>query len=84
MSKHEEIAAGLIQDILTGRYRVGERLPSEKVMAKDLGVAVGTLRKCLKTLSEKKMIKQIQGSGNYICYVSNVPSIYSMFRLDQR
>ena len=30
VSKHEEIAAGLIQDILTGRYRVGERLPSER------------------------------------------------------
>ena len=82
LPKYVQLTESIIRDIASGRLIDGERLPSEKVMAKDLGVAVGTLRKCLKTLSEKKMIKQIQGSGNYICYVSNVPSIYSMFRLE--
>ena len=32
-SKHEHIAGSLIQDILSGRYRVKDRLPSERDLA---------------------------------------------------
>ena len=28
------------------------------------------------------MVKQVHGSGNYVCYVNNVSSVYSMFRLE--
>ena len=82
LPKYIQLTESIIRDIASGRLLDGERLPPEKVMAKSLGVAVGTLRKCLKVLSEKKLVKQIQGSGNYVCYVSNVSSIYSMFRLE--
>ena len=54
LPKYMQIIELIIRDIASGRLLDGERLPSEKVMAKSLGVAVGTLRKCLKTLSEKK------------------------------
>ncbi len=82
LPKYIQITESIIRDIASGRLLDGQRLPPEKVMAKSHGVAVGTLRKSLKTLSEKKMVKQVHGSGNYICYVTNVSSVYSMFRLE--
>ena len=52
MSKHEEIAAGLIQDILTGRYRVGERLPSERDLAGRFDANRGSVREAMKKLEQ--------------------------------
>ena len=52
ISKHEEIAAGLIQDILTGRYRVGERLPSERDLASRFDANRGSVREAMKKLEQ--------------------------------
>ena len=52
MSKHEEIAAGLIEDILTGRYRVGERLPSERDLAARFDANRGSVREAMKKLEQ--------------------------------
>ena len=82
LPKYVQLTEAIIRDIASGQLLDGERLPSEQAMAKNLGVSVGTLRKSLKALVEKKMLKQIQGSGNYISYVNKVSSIYSMFRLE--
>jgi DNA-binding FadR family transcriptional regulator len=51
-SKHEEIAAGLIQDILTGRYRVGERLPSERDLASRFDANQGSNTEAMKKLEQ--------------------------------
>ena len=50
ISKHEEIAAGLIKDILSGRYRVGERLPSERDLAGRFDANRGSVREAMKKL----------------------------------
>ena len=52
ISKHEEITAGLIQDILTGRYRVGERLPSERDLAGRFDANRGSVREAMKKLEQ--------------------------------
>ena len=49
--KHGQITDSIIRDIASGRLLDGGRLPLETVMAKSLEVTVGTLRKCLITLS---------------------------------
>ena len=58
LPKYIQLTESIIRDIASGRLLDGERLPPEKVMAKSLGVAVGTLRKCLKALSEKKLVNK--------------------------
>ena len=61
-----QTAEMLIREIASGRLIDGERLPPERNMAADLGIAVGTLRKALDDLSAKGLLERVHGSGNYI------------------
>ena len=82
LPKYIQISELLIRDIGSGRLIDGERLPPERVLASTLNVTVTTLRKSLKVLREKGMLKQIQGSGNYVCHGAKDDSVYAMFRLE--
>ncbi|MGO4907414.1 GntR family transcriptional regulator [Pseudorhodobacter sp. W20_MBD10_FR17] len=77
-----QISELLIRDIAAGRLIDGEKLPPEREMASQLGIAVGTLRQALKELVAKGMLVRVQGSGNYIRAVSDPASVYAMFRLE--
>lgn len=73
----------LIREIAAGRLADGARLPAERQMARDLGIAVGTLRRALATLEEKGLLTRIQGSGNYVRSRKDIQSIYGFFRLER-
>lgn len=77
-----QISELLIRDIAAGRLIDGERLPPERDMAANLGIAVGTLRQALKTLTDKGLIDRVQGSGNYIRAKSDPSSIYALLRIE--
>lgn len=77
-----QISELLIRDIAAGRLIDGERLPPERDMAENLGISIGTLRKALADLTEKGLLEQIQGSGNYIRQGGTQESVYAMFRLE--
>lgn len=79
---HMQITEMLIRDIASGRLLDGERLPPERDMATQLGIAVGTLRKALTALADKGLLTRRQGSGNYIRDIANPDSVYSFFRLE--
>lgn len=74
----------LIRDIAAGRLIDGSRLPPEREMAADLGIAVGTLRQALKVLAEKGLLESIHGSGNYIRAKSDPTSVYALLRIELR
>ena len=48
--KHTTIADALIEDILSGHYRVGERLPSERDLAVRFEANRGAVREAMKQL----------------------------------
>ncbi|MCU0900427.1 MAG: GntR family transcriptional regulator [Cypionkella sp.] len=77
-----QISELLIRDIAAGRLIDGERLPPERDMAADLGIAVGTLRQALKALADKGLVERIQGSGNYIRAKSDPSSVYALLRIE--
>lgn len=79
---YQQISEMLIRDIAAGRLIDGARLPPERIMASQMDVAVGTMRKALADLSDKGMLARIQGSGNYIRAVSDPQSVYALFRLE--
>ncbi|MGO4853415.1 GntR family transcriptional regulator [Phaeovulum sp. W22_SRMD_FR3] len=79
---YQQITELLIRDIAAGRLIDGERLPPERDMADEMGIAVGTLRKALAELQNRGMLERVQGSGNYIRAVSDPKSLYAMFRLE--
>lgn len=77
-----QITELLVRDIAAGRLIDGEKLPPERDMAEELGIAVGTLRKALAELQNRGLLERIQGSGNYIRTISDPKSVYAMFRLE--
>ena len=76
------IAEALTIDIGGGRLAAGEKLPPERTMASDHGVAVATLRKALRLLEERGLIERRQGSGNYVLGGQKNIGTYAMFRLE--
>lgn len=80
---YQQIAELLIRDIASGRLIDGERLPPERDMAANMGIAVGTLRQALKSLTEKGLLDRVQGSGNYIRAKADAASVYALFRLER-
>lgn len=72
----------LAREIKAGVLMEGEKLEPERVMAKRLGIAVGTLRKALAELHTQGMLESVQGSGNYVRNIDETSTIYGFFRLE--
>ena len=83
LPKYMQLREVLLREISAGRLRVGDRLPPERKLAQDLGVAVGTLRKTLAQLQQDGVIARLQGSGNYIKNSGKNTGIYAFFRLER-
>lgn len=62
LSKHDEIAGSLIDDILSGRYRPTERLPSERDLAARFDANRGAVREAMKKL-EQMGLADVQPGG---------------------
>jgi GntR family transcriptional regulator len=60
------LAAALEREILSGHWRAGERLPTEREMAARASVSRQTLRDALDELERAGLIIRRQGSGTYV------------------
>ncbi|AHM05808.1 Transcriptional regulator, GntR family [Roseibacterium elongatum DSM 19469] len=54
--------------IVTQEYASEERLPSERQLAQDLGVARNTVREALDQLESRGLIRRRAGSGSFVTY----------------
>jgi DNA-binding FadR family transcriptional regulator len=52
--------------IRSGEYAVDERLPSERTLSSDLGVARNTVREALEVLETNSLIRRRAGSGSFV------------------
>ncbi|MGA5068087.1 GntR family transcriptional regulator [Streptomyces exfoliatus] len=66
LSLRHTIAADLRSQIVTGRLKPGERLPSEPQLAADYKVSTPTLRNALALLQAEGLIEKIHGKGNFV------------------
>jgi len=62
----EAIAGQLIQLVMNGRYRSGERLPSEFELAKKFKAGRGAVREALKALSIVGLVCVKRGKGTFV------------------
>lgn len=62
----EEVAARLQQQILTGQYKTGEKLPTEPELMKSFGVGRSTIREAVKILANSGRLKVQQGVGTFV------------------
>jgi len=56
---HDQIAKTLRRTLETGQWRKGQRLPTERALASDLGCAVGTLRKALAVIEQEPCLPSL-------------------------
>ncbi len=54
-------------------YPLDTRLPSERTLASELGVARNTVREALDVLESQKVIRRRAGSGSFVTYRSSAP-----------
>lgn len=76
MLKKDQVFQTLKQKISNNEYKVGEKLPGEKILAKELNVSAATLRSALEMLQKAKIINCIERSGNYVADTSYSPKKY--------
>lgn len=66
MPLYFQLARLLIDDINSGRWQAGERLPSESEICDRYGVSRATVRQALLRLENEGMIQRLKGRGTFI------------------
>ena len=64
--KYLQISAWLKELIQTGRYKVGEKLPSEVELSKMCGVNRNTLRQAISELTAIGILRKEKGTGTFV------------------
>lgn len=63
---YQQIAEQLKEDILAGKLKEGEYLPSIRGLAKDLKISVITTMKAYELLADEGLVTAMQGKGFYV------------------
>ncbi len=63
---YQQIAGQFREDILTGRLKNGEYLPSIRGLAKELKISVITTVKAYEALESEGLVTAVQGKGYYV------------------
>ena len=71
--KYRRIWHDLRRDIQSGRWKVGQRIPSEPELADTFGVSRGTVRNAIEQLVNNQMLRKEQGRGTFV--ISSVPRL---------
>ncbi|MFI5611328.1 winged helix-turn-helix domain-containing protein [Amycolatopsis sp. NPDC051903] len=73
VAKYEVAADAVIRWIRTGRVKPGDKLPTHKELAQQLGVSVGTMQKALGELEDRGWVTSRPTVG---VFVNGVPDGY--------
>ena len=68
-ARYIEIKKSIQDDILSHRYQLGEKIPSERELAVQYGVTRVTLQKAMHILEQEGFIERIHGKGMYVTKV---------------
>ncbi len=63
---YQQISESFKTDILAGKYKQGEFLPSIRGLAKDLKISVITTMKAYEQLAQEGLVTAAQGKGFYV------------------
>ncbi|WP_152613727.1 GntR family transcriptional regulator, partial [Inquilinus limosus] len=63
---YQQIAEDLADRIRTGAFAVGDRLPSERDLADQLGISRMTVRQAFKSLTDEGLIESRIGRGCFV------------------
>ncbi|WP_203640891.1 GntR family transcriptional regulator [Levilactobacillus andaensis] len=65
-NKYQKVKDGLKEDIISGKYQVNEKLPTESELMKQYSVSRYTVRRAVGDLESDHFIYRIQGGGMFV------------------
>jgi GntR family transcriptional regulator len=78
----------LKSDIELGKYKEGEKLPSEFTLSKSLGISRATLREALRILEDEGFVTRRHGVGTFVnakpLFSSGIEELYSVTEMIKR
>ncbi|MEU3732852.1 winged helix-turn-helix domain-containing protein [Streptomyces sp. NPDC033538] len=62
-----QVVHHIAEEIRTGRLPVGARLPAERDLAEQYGVAVNTIRRAVRDLRDQGLVLTVPIKGTFVC-----------------
>ena len=82
--RYRSIALSLRKEVLAGRWRPGDRLPTEDELAQRFGVSPGTARLAILELVKMGLLHRQQGRGTFVSALRVDQSLERFFRYGRR
>lgn len=79
--KYDIVADQILDEIKTGRWKVGDKLPPEAKLVEEFGISRVCLRESLKKLNVLGILRIIQGDGTYVNEISPEKFMKPLFSL---
>lgn len=79
--RHVQLAHSLGEEIARGRWRVGTRLPSTRVLARQFRTSLSTVHAALGALDDQGLVERRHGSGVYLTALPSTPEIRPLTRV---
>lgn len=67
---YEQIASQMKHEIVSGKLKAGEALPSIRSLASELQVSVITTKRAYEELEKENLVRPVPGKGFYVCECS--------------
>ncbi len=71
----------MVRRIASGQWAPGSMIPPEPVLARELGVSPGTVRKALAGLERRHLIERRQGRGTFVAAQTSERALFHFFRV---
>ena len=79
-----QVKRSLLSRIESRAWSAGDRLPSEVLLAEQLGVSIGTLRRAVDELVQEQVLVRRQGKGTFVALHSRDRYLFQFFRVEPR
>ena len=75
---YHQLADILMEDIRSGEYQPGSRIPSEPQLVKAYGIGRPTVRQAMDILVRKRLVTRRRGAGTYVCMQEQEIDLFSL------
>ncbi|MEY2594488.1 MAG: hypothetical protein RI972_2177, partial [Pseudomonadota bacterium] len=79
-----QVKRALLSRIEARLWSPGDQLPSETLIASQLGVSIGTLRRAVDELVQEQVLVRRQGKGTFVALHSRDRYLFQFFRVEPR
>lgn len=81
MPLYSQVKSAIVSNVISGKWKPGQILPSEIALASEFGVSQGTIRKALNDLENQNLLVRIQGRGTFVSEHTPQRSLFHFFHI---